>query len=190
MIDSTTEVNPTTEKPQTLNAYDRYEKAQDCISVLQNEISNLKETDITPENATFIAGLYLGRMKEVLYLQNFSIEEGAEEPGEEWRLELGRNGRINTGKLQQIMIDAQGGNFIPLKQFVESEANEVSSYKSIDEDKQAEEKWKKTGDIILKIAKKIPNSGDGSIIKTPSPVWMEEPAPLRIQLEMLKEGKL
>jgi len=178
------------EQDSIVNEQKRAVRAEDTYQGLTTkEIGNLQKSDITTANAPFIAGLYLGRDIERNYLYTFFSEA---REGDNVDPSGYRKYRISLGKLRQIMTDAQSGNFRPIKGYIEQESDffQALSEDDLGQTEEQSEQYKRTSLKLKMVQQNIPDSSDGSVVKSPNPAWMEEPAPLRIQLQMLKESKL
>ncbi|MBI2031802.1 MAG: hypothetical protein HYT08_04285 [Candidatus Levybacteria bacterium] len=190
MIDAIEQPQPNPKLVPAPELRERYMAADKGYFSLADEIGSLSDDDITDYTAPFIAGLLLSRRIEFNYLYNHVIEDLiSEEHVDEKSLKWAKDHRVYVGEIHQILIDAKRGDFTSLKQFIKEESDVFSDMEADEEEKQLEEKWKRNSEKLALVAERLPNGGDGSTVKAPSPAWMEEPTPLRIQLQMLKEGQ-
>ncbi len=144
-----------------------------------DQIAELRESDINPNNAVFIGGLMLARTVEQSYLRE-KVRDDLTKEDETWRY-TGEE----IGKLQKALVEAKTGIFSGLKEFVD---REVDSWRDLAEatvGTNDEDHYARMIKNLTLISAKIPKEGDGSLVKTPIPLSVEEPAPLRIQLQML-----
>lgn len=162
---------------------DKFWNAYQATEELANEVGSLSENEITPENAPFIAGLILARTIEMHYLEQ---HQAGQHP-----LVEGIQGQI--GQLQEILIEARRGDFHKLKKFCEEEADMIEKGSNVEQNTRGElEDYKnmyRNSQRIALVAKKMPETGNGSLIKVPNPLSVEnKPIPLKLQLEKLKAG--
>jgi hypothetical protein len=175
---------------QQHDANSRHWTAEKAYTKLVDEISALKPGDVTSLNALFIAGLLLGREAECAYLLEPARSEfyydrpEAGEPSERNRKD-DLETRKEAGKLQEAIIKAKQGDFSGMRMFI---AGEAQTYESMGQHIKGPNKLQATSVVLNRINELIPPAGDGSKIMVPNPAWIEEPAPLKIQLERLEQG--
>lgn len=153
--------------------------AFDAEKKLLDEIVNLKDEEITPDNATYIAGVFLARYMEGTYL----LSHQDDQPDIGWKKWTGRN--------HEALTLAREGDFKPLREFTEGQSN---MYEALSHDlgQKSDDEKRHNKEISAKLsvlAERIPDSGDGNAVKIPNPVLMEDPVPLRIQLERFAAGE-
>lgn len=167
--------------PQAKAEYEKYEKAENALTLLMDEIGELPTKDITPENSPFIAASYLTRIIEAEYLSPFFLDATTEAKADgidyrEWIMPTDR-ARIVAGNYQPILTETVRGNYKKLKEFIIKESEDSPGFNP------------KQHQIIRNlrtIAERMPLQG--SPIKAPPPAWMKEPMPLREQLRQLQQG--
>ena len=160
---------------------DKVDAADDAIDLLVREIGELSDVEITPQNAVYIGGLLLTRRLESTFLYKQMQGQGEVT---DWNHMFDNILGEETGEYKQTLTTAQGGNFKGLRQFVEEEVErKVADILEDDLEKKTMQ-----GQKMRLVAERIPETGDGSIIKVPNPAWMEPPIPLRIQLQQMKSG--
>lgn len=182
--------NIATEPRHDIEEFERYSKSIEAAKTLRGEIADLKEEEINEQTSSFIAGLDLSRHIEAYYLAPFAMEYKIEE--KHFMLDQYESRRSQTEGFQQILRDARNGDFKSLRQFIQNAsdqqykiAKDVLSRGQTD----SADRSRNLGDKLALIARKMPDSGDGLTIKVPNPAHIEEPVPLRVQLERFAKGE-
>lgn len=185
MIDSNQELTTREYKTKTKD-----ELATAAVLDIFEEVGKLKGEDITEENSPFIAGLLVARSLENHFLdvEHFKIDP-----------DLVRNyppsdrpdfDDLHTKKLLNILTEARSGKFSRLKEFVKQNTED---YRLHSKENSEDKEYKNLIDNVVRnlelISRKIPSQGDGSIIQVPNPAHIEEPVPLKIQLERFERGE-
>ncbi len=176
-----------TEQRDNQSQRGRFGEANHAYYALWDELGNLSEDEITERNAPFIAGLLIGRHLEQGFLDwETTIPNN---PGEIFRKEYA-SGREWIAKYHKILQEAQKGNFLGLKEFVKEEVADIAkdSAEDFEEGDPDRERRLRNGRNAALLAEKIPLKGDGSAIKMPNPVNIENPVPLKNQLERFAAG--
>lgn len=176
---------PEYESRQSLASERRFkaEKAQNACAI---QIGELPTSQITETTSPVILGLYLTRYVERLYLEQLEDESREETPPP-----AAQSYRELTGDFHRILMSAKAGNFEPMKNFALDQAEgfmDMAIDALVDDDKETAQRYEKTAKNIKIAINKTPPSGDGSSLVIPRPAWMEEPIPLKIQLEHFLQG--
>lgn len=162
----------------------RFDNASESHSDLFLQIGKLSDEDITEKTAPFIGGLLAARSLEISFLDARKIR--GDKAYSKTKNDLDRK---DIGKPMKILTDARKGNFTGLKKLLGEQA---LAYELTPEEKESGEEvdpeFLEFSKKMRTIIQRIPDRGDGSVIKVPNPIHIEKPVPLKIQIERFNAG--
>ena len=142
----------------------RFETANDAWGELMDEIGQLKKSDITERNATFIAGILVARDLELDFLDTQSIEVGMDTSNPSYQ-EKHEKHKKDTGKYVDILREARNGDFSKLIDHIRELAKDHRDMaEDYDEEDSSYIRLSSNAQNLELIAEKIPPTGDGSTI--------------------------